>query len=93
MTPTLAETHGMMNYPTMPKSKIAVTLDDGLLQQIDHLVRARAFPNRSQAIEQAVGQLLTRRARTRLAEECAKLDPAAEAAMADEGVEDPWPDY
>lgn len=83
----------MTNNHTMPKSKIAVSVDGELLSRLDRLVDRGAFPNRSQAVEQAVDQMLRRQLRTRLAEECARLDPAAEAALADEGLGDPWPDY
>ena len=47
------------------------------------------FPNRSKAIQEAIEDKLNRLERTRLAEECAKLDPVAEQAMAEEGLSDP----
>jgi Arc/MetJ-type ribon-helix-helix transcriptional regulator len=80
----------------MPKTKLAVTLDSKLVGEVDHLVRERRFANRSQAIEAAVAEKLQRLARTRLALECAKLDPAEERALAEEGVaasKDTWPEY
>ena len=43
------------------------------------------FPNRSQAIEVAVQEKLSRLKRERLARECAKLDPDLEKALAEEG--------
>jgi Arc/MetJ-type ribon-helix-helix transcriptional regulator len=42
----------------MAKLKVAVTLDAGLLDQVDTLVRERRFPNRSQAIESALAEKL-----------------------------------
>jgi metal-responsive CopG/Arc/MetJ family transcriptional regulator len=81
---------------SMPKTKVAVTLDAVLLHQVDHLVAKRRFRNRSQAIETALAEKLTRLARTRLAEECAKLDPHEEKALAEEGLNgsiDTWPEY
>ncbi len=48
----------------------------------------REYPNRSQTIEAAVANTLARRARTRLAAECAKLDPAEERMGAEA-----WPEY
>jgi Arc/MetJ-type ribon-helix-helix transcriptional regulator len=80
----------------MPKTKVAITLDAGLLDQVDALVRQRHFTNRSQAIEAAVQAQLLRVRRTRLAEACDQLDPAEEHALAEEGlgvdaVE--WPAY
>ena len=80
----------------MPKTKVAVTLDTHMLQRVDRLVRAARYPNRSQAIEVAVAAQLDRLARRRLAEECAKLDPTAERAMAEEGMgadAEPWPEH
>jgi len=69
----------------MPKTKIAVTLDASLLTEVDALVRDHRFSNRSQAIEAAVAEHLLRFRRTRLAEACARLDPAEERALAEEG--------
>ena len=80
----------------MPKTKLAVTLDTDLVESLDHLVAERRFANRSQAIETAVAEKLTRLARTRLARECAKLDPREEKALAEEGLAgstETWPEY
>ena len=80
----------------MPKAKVAVTLDTQTLRRVDRLVRDAKYPNRSQAIEAAVAEQLDRLERRRLVEECAKLDPDAERAMAEEGLgEDSagWPEY
>jgi metal-responsive CopG/Arc/MetJ family transcriptional regulator len=79
----------------MPKTKVALTLDSDLLQQVDSLVARARFRNRSQAIETALAEKLARLARTRLAEECAKLDPAEERRLADEaiGADAVWPEY
>jgi len=80
----------------MGKSKVAVTLDQDALRRLDRLVEEGRFPNRSQALEAALGQMLDRLDRRRLAEECAKLDPAAEQALAEEGIgedTDSWPAY
>ena len=86
----------MIQYHTMPKTKIAVTLDTALVDAVDARVRENRLPNRSQAIELAVAEHLARLRRTRLAEACALLDPAAERALADEGVAADladWPEY
>jgi metal-responsive CopG/Arc/MetJ family transcriptional regulator len=80
----------------MTKLKVTVTLDADLLDQVDLLVRERRFPSRSQAIESALAEKLERLNRTRLARECAKLDPAEERRLADEGLADDvksWPAY
>lgn len=80
----------------MPKAKVAVTLDTRMLRRVDRLVRDARYPNRSQAIEAAIAAQLDRLDRRRLAEECAKLDPAAERSLAEEGLGADmatWPEY
>jgi metal-responsive CopG/Arc/MetJ family transcriptional regulator len=80
----------------MPKTKVAVTLNSELLEELDELVAQRRFPNRSQAIEAAVAEKLGRIARTRLAQEAAKLDADEEKALAEEGLGAElatWPEY
>lgn len=80
----------------MPKTKVAITLDTELVQNLDALVAQRRFANRSQAIEAALAEKLARLAKTRLAQECAKLDPALERALAEEGLAgsaETWPEY
>lgn len=79
----------------MSKTKIAITLDEKSLQDIDRLVHSQVFENRSQAIQIAVEEKLRRLQRTRLAKECNKLDQNFEKLMADEGSEDlnEWPEY
>ena len=78
----------------MPKAKVALTLDATLLERIDTLVSEKQYRNRSQAVEAALAEKLARLARTRLATECRKLDPAFEQRFADEGLAgDTWPEY
>lgn len=79
----------------MPKTKVALTLDSALLNRVDYLVAHQRFRNRSQAIETALAEKLARLARTRLAEECAKLDPAKEQQLANAafGADTAWPEY
>ncbi|MCK4579634.1 MAG: CopG family transcriptional regulator [Candidatus Marinimicrobia bacterium] len=80
----------------MGASKVAITIDKVLLEELDRLVKEQVFPNRSRAIQAAVAEKLQRLEGTRLARECAKLDPAFEAALADEGLSDDlesWPEY
>ncbi len=80
----------------MAKAKLAITLDDRLLTEVDHLVKRHLYPNRSRVIEQAVEEKLNRLNRSRLARECAKLDPGFEKALAEEGLEQElseWPEY
>ena len=70
----------------MNKTKIAITLDLRTVKCIDRLVREDVFSSRSQVIQEAVEEKLQRMERSRLAKECAKLDPAFEKAMAEEGM-------
>ncbi|AMM41932.1 CopG family transcriptional regulator [Candidatus Desulfofervidus auxilii] len=80
----------------MPVSKIAITIDNELVKEIDLLVKSNLFPNRSKAIQEAVKEKLERLKRTRLAKECAKLDPEFEENMAEEGFSleiEEWPRY
>jgi metal-responsive CopG/Arc/MetJ family transcriptional regulator len=80
----------------MARSKVAISLDESMLNRLDRLVEKQVFPNRSQAIEEAVAEKLARLERSRLAQECAKLDPAFEKALAEEGLYPDWktwPEY
>ncbi|MGH7255328.1 MAG: CopG family ribbon-helix-helix protein [Nitrospirales bacterium] len=80
----------------MPRSKVAIFLDESTLERLDKLVEQAAFPSRSRAIQQAVEEKLARLERSRLARECAKLDPAFEKALAEEGLTEDaseWPEY
>ena len=80
----------------MSQTKAAITIEEGLLDRLDALVRRKVFTNRSRAIQEAVQEKLERIDRNRLAEECAKLDPSFEKAMADEGFSEElaaWPKY
>jgi metal-responsive CopG/Arc/MetJ family transcriptional regulator len=76
--------------------KIAITLNQNTLERLDRLVRNHIFPNRSRAIQGAVQEKLQRMERSRLARECAKLDPDFEKTMAEEGLSEElseWPKY
>jgi metal-responsive CopG/Arc/MetJ family transcriptional regulator len=80
----------------MPKSKVAITLDEETLKKLDRLVGEEKFPNRSRAIQQAVEEKLSRMDRTRLIQESAKLDPEYEQKLAEEGLAEDfeeWPEY
>ena len=80
----------------MAKTKVAVTLESTLLDELDELVAAHRYPSRSGAIEAAVSEQLARLARTRLARESAKLDTREEKALAEEGLGaelGTWPEY
>ena len=80
----------------MSKQKVAVTLERETLAELDRLVAQHAFPSRSRAIQVAIQEKMERLGRTRLARECAKLDPEFEKAMAEEGIMEDvaeWPEY
>lgn len=80
----------------MAKAKVAISLDESTLNRLDKLVQKQVFPNRSQAIEEAVAEKLARLDRSRLAQECAKLDPEFEKGLAEEGLSEDlaeWPEY
>jgi metal-responsive CopG/Arc/MetJ family transcriptional regulator len=80
----------------MGRAKIAITLDEETLGAVDRLVRDHRFPNRSQAIQEALDDKLARLAHSRLAQECAKLDRGCEQALAEEGMGGElaeWPEY
>jgi metal-responsive CopG/Arc/MetJ family transcriptional regulator len=80
----------------MPATKVAITIDSGLLAELDQLVAQQVFPNRSKAIQEALADKLARLRRGRLARESAKLKIAEEQAFAEEGIEqdmEQWPVY
>ena len=80
----------------MSVAKVAITLNETLLQKIDRLVRQKVFPNRSKAIQEAVEEKILKLDRNRLARECAKMDPKSEQTIAEEGISgevEQWPKY
>ena len=80
----------------MAALKIAITLEKDMLKRLDMLVKSKTFPNRSKAIQEAVAEKLTRIEKSRLAQECAKLDPKFEQSLAEEGFSvevEEWPEY
>lgn len=80
----------------MSKEKIAITLDEQVVDELDRLVTRQVFQSRSQAIQEAVSEKLGRMKRTRLSEESAKLEPAFEKSLSEEGFNEDlrqWPEY
>ncbi|PWU05902.1 MAG: CopG family transcriptional regulator [Terriglobia bacterium] len=74
--------------------KIAVTLDQKTVADLDSWVKQGRYPNRSRALQSAVDLLSEREKRSRLARELAKLDPREEKRLAEEGLGDlAWPEY
>ena len=80
----------------MDVAKVAISIDKDTLNRLDRLVKNQVFPSRSRAIQEAVEEQLKRLEHGLLAQECAKLDPVAEKAMAEEGLSEDlaqWPRY
>ena len=74
--------------------KIAVTLEEGSVKELDRLVTEGVYPNRSKALQSALDRFSDQERRSRLARELAKLDPKKEQQLAEEGLGvDPWPAY
>lgn len=75
---------------------MAISIDKSTLAELDQLVKNNVFPSRSRAIQEAVEDKLANLRKTRLAEECAKLDLSDEQALAEESVSEgmsQWPEY
>jgi metal-responsive CopG/Arc/MetJ family transcriptional regulator len=80
----------------MASAKIAVSMDEELLAQLDHLVKQRQFSSRSQAVQVSLQEKLSQLKRNRLARECKKLNPRQEQKFADadlNGDLSGWPEY
>ncbi|HOP47805.1 MAG TPA: ribbon-helix-helix domain-containing protein [Desulfobacteraceae bacterium] len=80
----------------MTASKIAITIDDNTLKQLDGLVKSKLFPSRSNAIQEAVKEKIARIEKRRLSQECTKLDPEFEQSFSEEGFSselEEWPTY
>ncbi len=80
----------------MGKAKIAITLDQQSIGELDRLVKEDVFQNRSQAIQEAISEKLLRLKKTRLIFESAKLELAFERTLAEEGLAmdaKEWPEY
>jgi metal-responsive CopG/Arc/MetJ family transcriptional regulator len=80
----------------MAASKIAITIEKKILTRLDRLVKERVFPNRSNAIQQAIEEKINNLEKDKLTRECEKLDPKEEMKLAEEGFaleKDQWPEY
>jgi metal-responsive CopG/Arc/MetJ family transcriptional regulator len=80
----------------MATQKVAISIDEHLVVELDNLVANHVFASRSEAIRIAVEEKIARMQRARLARECSKLDPASERGMAEEGMAgelSQWPEY
>lgn len=80
----------------MNMTKVAVSIDQQMLKNLDDLVKTRIFRSRSEAVQKAVQEKLQRLEKSRLARECAKLSVREERALAEIGFESDakeWPIY
>ena len=80
----------------MSATKVAISMDETLLEQLDKLVKNRSFRSRSQVVQEAVSEKISRMDNSALARECSKLDRMSEQVMADEGLASEiaaWPKY
>ena len=68
----------------MATKKVAITLEEKTVGEVDSLVARRSFPSRSRVIQEAVAEKLAKMNRSRLAEQCALLDRDEEQSMAEE---------
>ncbi|MGD0500182.1 MAG: ribbon-helix-helix domain-containing protein [Bryobacteraceae bacterium] len=74
-------------------SKIAITLDERTVADLDRWVQEGRYVNRSRAVQSAVDLLMEREKRGRLARELAKLNRRDEQRLAEEGLGDEsWPE-
>jgi Arc/MetJ-type ribon-helix-helix transcriptional regulator len=70
----------------MSVAKVTISIESNLLKKVDRLVKERVFANRSQAVQAAVEEKVSRLDKNRLARECAKLNKAEEQSLADLGL-------
>ena len=77
----------------MTRAKIAITIDQVLLELLDSLVQNNIFQNRSQAINTALKEKLSRIQKTRLELECQKLVMQEEQEFADIGIEEDFREW
>ena len=77
----------------MTRAKIAITIDQVLLELLDSLVQNKTFNNRSQAINSALKEKLSRIQKTRLELECQKLVMKDEREFADIGIEEDFREW
>ena len=76
--------------------KVAVTIDEQLLREVDRWVAEGEYPSRSRAVQTALEHLRQERTqRHSLLAELARLDPDEERELADEQLtaESAWPPF
>ena len=70
--------------------KIAITIDEKLLAEVDALVTAGVYPNRSKAISLALEEKRDFLRQKRFEIECNKLNPQQEREFAEWGGFEDW---
>jgi metal-responsive CopG/Arc/MetJ family transcriptional regulator len=70
----------------MSVAKVTISIKSDLLKRVDRLVKDRVFANRSQAVQSAVEEKVSRLDNNRLARECSRLNKAEERSLADLGL-------
>jgi len=70
----------------MSTAKVAITLEEDFLKEIDRWVSEGKYPNRSKAIQETLNEKITNWRWKRLIEEVSKLNPKEEQAMAEETI-------
>lgn len=78
----------------MAVAKVTISIESRLLDRVDYLVRERIFASRSQAVQTAVEEKVSRI--DQFERECSKLNKSEEQAFADLGLSDDldaWPEY
>lgn len=70
----------------MNVDKVTISIESDLLKKLDRLVKAKVFPSRSKAIQEAVAERIGKHDRNRLARELAKIDRKAEQELAELGA-------
>ena len=79
----------------MATTKVAITLDEELLKELDALVKKGIYSNRSSAIQDSIKEALTLLSEKNFEAECSKLNPTEERNLANESypAEVEWPKY
>lgn len=72
------------------QKKIAITINENLLVEIDYLVEQKVYPSRSKAIEATLAANRDSLRRQRFEIECTKLNPKEEQEFAEWGGFDNW---
>jgi len=80
----------------MRVAKVTISIESRLLDRVDRLVKERIFASRSQAVQAAVQEKISKIDHNRLARACAKLDKKEEQSFAELGMTADareWPEY